>query len=466
MKHSKTRKLKPTRERATTIADDGSRNFLRPADVSGKWTRRRRIVAAVLILTYVSLPWIPINGYPAVFLDIFKGRFHLFGLTLATQDLWMFFFLITGLGFTLFFVTALFGRLWCGWACPHSVFMEHVYRRIERLLEGPAAQQKAMDAKPWSDPQKLMRRGSKHLLFVLISALIAHVFLSYFVSIPELYKWITNSPTEHWDAFLFMFFATGLIYFNFAWFREQLCLIVCPYGRLQSALVDDDTRKVGYDEIRGEPRGKPHLSGVGDCINCNRCVQVCPTGIDIRQGHQMECIECMNCIDACNQVMDKLGRAPDLINNASTNARNRKATKWFRPRIAVYLAFMLLGLSVMAYSVSTYEETTLSLVRMQGSPFYVTEDNIRNQYQLRILSKSTDTQEYSIQMESGNPKAEMVSDIQNVIIPPMEETTTPVVVQIPKDHWEAPFTIRFKVTRADQQTKTHIQEATFLGADQ
>ena len=186
----------------------------------------------MLIGIYISLPWIPINGNPAVFLDVAQRRFHLFGLTFAAQDLWLAFFFITGVGFSLFFITALFGRLWCGWACPHTVFLEHVYRRIERWIEGDSTKRKQLDSQPWT-ADKIRKRGLKHGLFAFVSLFIAHMFVAYFISIPQLYHWMQNSPTEHWGAFVFVFIASAIIYFNFAWFHEQLCLVICPYGRLQ-----------------------------------------------------------------------------------------------------------------------------------------------------------------------------------------------------------------------------------------
>ena len=325
----------PNREAVTTINRDGSHKILHPADVSGKFTHWRRLLALTLIGVYVSLPWIPINGNPAVFLDVLNRRFHLFGLTFAAQDLWLAFFFISGVGFSLFFVTALFGRLWCGWACPQTVFLEHVYRRIERWIEGDATHRRRLDQQAW-DFHKLSKRGLKQVIFAFISLIIAHLFLAYFISIPQLYVWMTSNPKEHWGTFVFVFVASGLIYFNFAWFREQLCLVICPYGRLQSALIDDDSIIIGYDEARGEPRGKATITGIGDCIDCTRCVQVCPTGIDIRQGLQIECIGCSNCIDACDAIMTKLNRPQGLIRYDSQNGLAGKKKRILRPRIILY----------------------------------------------------------------------------------------------------------------------------------
>jgi cytochrome c oxidase accessory protein FixG len=220
-----------------SINEDGSKKTLHPADVAGKFTRGRRIVALLILIVYVSLPWIQVNGFPAVFLDVLNRRFHFMGLTLAVQDLWVGFFLVTGLGFSLFYVTALFGRVWCGWTCPYTVFLEHVYRRIERWIDGdaaaPSARRRTLDA------AKITRRVIKHTIFIVISLLIAHIFLSYFVSIKGLYEMMHHSPKHHFMAFGVVLFLTAGLYGAFSWFREQFCVIMCPYGRLQSALSDD-----------------------------------------------------------------------------------------------------------------------------------------------------------------------------------------------------------------------------------
>src|ERR1035437_1388414 len=236
---------KPNLDSVTTINDDGSRYFLHPADVRGRWVTARRLVGLVLIAICVLLPWIPINGHPAVFLDVEQRMFHLFGLTLVPQDLWVMFFAITGLGFTLFVATSLLGRVWCGWACPYTVFLDHVYRRIERWIEGDAIARRALDREPWH-AVKIFKRVLKHLLFVIVAALIAHVFLSYFVSLRRLYGYMHEGPLQHATAFGIIAFLTLVLWFCFGYFREQFCIIMCPYGRLQGALIDDDTINVGY----------------------------------------------------------------------------------------------------------------------------------------------------------------------------------------------------------------------------
>ncbi len=454
-------RIAPSRDSVTTIRKDGSRVFLHPADTRGRWTVARRLTALLLIGVYVLLPWIPIGGYPAVFLDVLNRRFHLFGWTLAAQDIWLLFFGITGLAFSLFFVTALIGRVWCGWACPQTVFLEHVYRRIERWIDGDAAERKRLDAATWSS-WKIMKRLLKHTLFLGISLVIAHLFLSYFISIPQLWEWMRQSPSEHWKAFLFVVFFTFILYGNFAWFREQLCLIICPYGRLQSVLVDDDTINVAYDEKRGEPRGKlGHAAG--DCIDCFRCVQVCPTGIDIRQGLQMECIACTACIDACDEVMEKLHRPKGLIRYASLNALNRKPRRFFRPRVLLYSAFMLLGLTVAGIALSRVESVEVFLSRMRGMPYYATESGVRNQYMIRIVSKETKDIALRIVLKDANG-VNLAGGGDNFVVPVMGEIERPVVVISALDEYMGPAKI---VLELETEAGEFVRDipADFLGPD-
>jgi len=262
----------PNLDTVTSINTDGSRYMIHPADVRGRFTRWRRISALFLIGIYILLPWIPVNGHPAVFLDVVNRRFHLFGITLAAQDMWLLFFFVSGLAFLLFFITAFLGRVWCGWACPQTVFLEHVFRRVERWIEGDATARKRLDAAPMTG-DKLFKRVLKHGIFLVLACIIAHFFLAYFVSIPQLWDWMRHSPLEHWKAFVFVFAATGLLYLNFSWFREQLCIVICPYGRFQSALIDDDSLNVAYDYNRGNPPGPVKDEDAGDCIACRRCIQ-------------------------------------------------------------------------------------------------------------------------------------------------------------------------------------------------
>lgn len=455
---------RPSRETPTTIRNDGSRNFLHPADVKGFFTRWRKIFALLLIGIYVLLPWIPINGHPAVFLDVLHRRFHLFGLTFAAQDLWMAFFLITGMGFSLFFITSLFGRIWCGWACPHSVFLEQVFRPIERLIEGDSVARKKLDKKEW-DAEKIAKRATKYGIYFFIAAIIAHLFLAYFISIPELYQWMTSNPHEHWGAFVFMAVATGIIYLNFTWFREQLCLVICPYGRLQSALIDDDSLIIGYDENRGEPRGPAKKEGVGDCIDCVRCVQVCPTGIDIRQGLQMECIGCANCIDACDIIMAKLNRPKGLIRYDSQAGLVGKKRRFIRPRIFIYAVLMIAGATAFTFSAMQLRSANMNVVRMTGRPFFITDTVVRNQYMVRVINKTTESKTYVIETEAGDQIYTLEGTRDGITVPPMGEEVRPVIISISRDDYSGKFPFTISLLSPDGEQIIVTREVEFLGPD-
>jgi cytochrome c oxidase accessory protein FixG len=428
--------LAPNRDNVTTINEDGSRRFLHPAQVRGRFTNWRSLVGVVLIAIYAALPWIPINGNPAVFLDLEHRQFHYFGLTFVLQDLWVGFFLVSGLGFSLFFVTALLGRVWCGWACPQTVFLDVVHR-IEGWFEGDAPQQRRLDEQPWTF-EKMLRRGGKQLAFGLLSFLIAHIFLSYFVSLPRLYRMMTQAPGENWTSFVFVFLVTGALWFNFAWFREQFCIVLCPYGRLQSALIDNHSMVIGYDSNRGEPRGKKGTPGAGACVDCLRCVQVCPTGIDIRQGLQMECIGCAACIDACDLVMDKLQRPRGLIRYSSLNGLMGKATKIIRPRIILYTVLMAMGAVAMTLSLSTLRPATITVTRMPGVSYILTEAGVRNQYLVRVQNKRNQPQHFNLSVATSLPV--QVSEIEGgVDVPAHGEQLTPLIVVLPRAEFHGPF---------------------------
>jgi cytochrome c oxidase accessory protein FixG len=454
----------PTLETLSTIHSDGSRKFVHPADVHGRFTKLRKLVALALLLVYVALPWIPINGYPAVFLDVQERRFHFAGLTLATQDLWVGFFLITGLAFSLFYVTALFGRLWCGWTCPYTVFLEHVYRRIERLIDGDATARRRLEDAPWTTA-KIARRVLKHGVFLLVSAVIAHIFLSYFVSLKKLYEMMKGPPSEHLLAFGVVMFLTGALYFAFSWFREQFCIILCPYGRLQSALTDDHSVVIGYDKVRGEPRGKVG-STTGSCIDCRRCVQVCPTGIDIRNGMQLECIGCAACVDACDDIMIKLKRPTGLVRYDSHVGLHGGKTKIIRPRILFYTCLLLLGAGVFLFSASHISSMSASAVRMVGAPFYVADGVLRNQFLVRVINKHNSPSSYRLEIVGEMPPEMKVAGfVETLQLPPLGEEQKTLVLSLPESAFKKSFKLQVKVTddlHGDSVT-TRVME--FLGPD-
>lgn len=454
----------PTRDSVTTINDDGSRYFLYPADVHGWFTRWRRHTGLALIAIYVLLPWIPVNGYPAVFLDLAERRFHFFGYTLAAQDAWLLFFALTGVGFSLFFVTALLGRVWCGYACPQTVFLEHIYRRIERMVEGDAPARRQLAAAPMTG-RKLARRILKHGLYLLTTLVITHLFLAYFVSWPEVWHMMSSAPGQNWASFVFMAIATGILYFNFAWFREQLCIVICPYGRLQSALSDDNTVTIGYDAKRGEPRGKVGTPNAGACIDCNRCVQVCPTGIDIRHaGLQLECIGCAACIDACDEVMTKLKRPTGLIRYDSLAAFAGGKTRWVRPRTIIYFILLLIGITVASFAFSTVKPANMIVFRMSGAAYFVDREDVRNQFMLRIVNKRNEPVTYLVSLSGVPDEVKQSGFTAPVTVAPLAEQVSPLVLMVERKHYSGPFKFTVKVQDA-QKTFTLERQIEFLGPD-
>ncbi len=454
---------RPNRDSVTTIREDGSRPFMFPADTRGRFTLARRIVAYGLIAFYLSLPWIKINGYPAIFLDVAERRFHLFGLTFAAQDMWLLFFVITGLGFSLFFITSLLGRVWCGWACPQTVFLEHVFRRIEVWIEGDAVARRALDAAPLT-AGKIAKRVTKHAAYILTSAILTHLFLAYFVSLPEVWDMVRHAPSEHWSAFVFMMAYTGLTYFIFCWFREQVCIVICPYGRIQSALNDDNTVTIGYDALRGEPRGKVGTAGAGDCIACNKCVQVCPTGIDIRQGLQLECVACTACIDACDDVMTRLNKPRGLIRYDSQNGLLKKPTRWVRPRTLLYLFLLLVGASVASWAISTIKPANIGVTRMVGAPYIIDGEHIRNQFLVRLVNKRNTPTRFVLDLKNEPDHLRQSGFSGPIEVPALGEVTAPLILQQLRHEYQGPF--NFTVHIEDDKHSFQLErKVEFLGPE-
>ncbi len=420
-----------------SINPDGSRNVIHPADVRGRFQRWKHGLWYLLIGVYLVVPWVRIGGRPAFLIDIQARHFYLLGQTFNAQDFWYAFFLISGLGFTLFVVAALWGRMWCGYACPHTVFLEGVFRRLERLIEGPAAARAKLD-KAAMTGGKLVRRGTKMVVFFGIAALIAHSFLGYFMPTEVLLEAVTSSPTRHMTAFVFMVVTTLLLFVNFTWFREQLCIVICPYGRLQAALYDPDTVLVGYDGKRGEPRGPAHQQGAGDCVDCYRCVAVCPTGIDIRNGTQLECVGCANCIDACDEVMLKVGRPQGLVRYDSQRGFETGKRRFLRGRVFLYAFLLLLGMSVLTLALTARRPFEASLIRSPGRA-YSLEDNgerVHNVFDLQLINKRSGPRTFTVTAQ-GPEGAETIVSTVEVRLESLESLRIPVHVFVPRDAFQA-----------------------------
>jgi cytochrome c oxidase accessory protein FixG len=449
---------RPSLDSVTTINEDGSRRFIHATAVRGRFSRWRALLAVVLSAIYVAMPWIQINGNPMVFLDVAHRQFHYFGLTFVSQDIWIVFFVMSGIGFCLFFLTSLLGRVWCGWACPQTVFLD-IARRIERWCEGDATERRKLDASPWT-LNKTVRRVAKHVLYAIFSLLLAHVLLSYFVSLPRLYAMMCHSPGENFASFAFVFLIAGALWFDLAWFREQFCIVLCPYGRLQSALIDNDSLAVGYDTKRGEPRGRKGTTS-GDCVDCLRCVQVCPTGIDIRQGLQMECIGCTACIDACDAVMAKLDRKPGLIRYDSRNGFDGKRTRWLRPRTLLYTVLALFGAIALTFETSSLKSATVSLTRVTGIPYVVEGGVVRNQFIVRVLNKRNAPVTFKLEIADGPQNLHATGMEGGFTVAPLGEEIRTVVLTLPRADLKTELPLRFRILSGDG---TIIEKtATFLG---
>ncbi|MBX3220586.1 MAG: cytochrome c oxidase accessory protein CcoG [Labilithrix sp.] len=443
-----------------SLGTDGRRRRPYPADVRGRWVRARRVVYFALIALWAALPWISIGGHPAVYLDVDRRRFFLFGATFNAQDLWLLFFALTGLGFGLLFLTAVLGRAWCGWACPQTVFVEGVFRPLERLVNG--ARNTALERarrRPTSF-DAMWRRVVTHALYFVAATFAAHVFLAYFVSLPALYAMLGTNPSAHPEAFAWMLGTTALFYVSFGVFREQFCVVVCPYGRLQSILIDDDALVVGYDDERGEPRGKAKAAGRGDCVDCNRCVVVCPTGIDIRDGLQLDCIACTACIDACDDVMDRLGRPRGLVRYDSLRGLRGDKRRIVRPRLVVYSVLLLLGVAATMLAARGRSPFEANALRLPGPPYTREAGKLRNGFELHLVNKSSKTATFTI-APAPSPDLEVIVPMAVVEIEPLGSRRLPFFVTLDEARFagDRPVVVRVESNGVGKDVTTR-----FLGA--
>ncbi len=440
----------------------GGRNKLHPADVHGRFLRWRRIVYAVLILHYLALPFIKNGAHPAIHLDIEARRFYLAGQAFNAQDVWLIVFLLAAFAFGLVFVTSWAGRVWCGWACPQTVFLEGVYRPIERWIEGNSTQRQRLDESPWG-VRKLALRVIKQFIYVAVSLALAHWALAFFVPVPQLTQIVLHGPAGHATLFKWAMGLTALIWFNFAWFREQLCVIVCPYGRLQSVLLDKQSLIIGYDESRGEPRGKKLkvLQGdsprVGDCIDCGLCVRVCPTGIDIRQGPQMECIGCAQCIDACDDVMKHVERPRGLIRYDSLVGFEGGEKKVLRPRLMIYGSLSVAAAFAVFIDVATLRSPfEANLLRGHGTTYVLDGNSIRDQFELHVVNKHVGPADFEISIKAP-PEAIIVLPQPTLHLESLQDLRTPLFVSTDRANYHGSFDIEVTLSdRTSERSRTIV----------
>jgi cytochrome c oxidase accessory protein FixG len=405
--------LKPEGRVLSTMEEDGSRRWLKPKLSRGKFFQRRRIMAYLLILIFTLLPLIKVNGTPLILLDIVNREFTVGFVQFLPTDTVLLALFMVSVFLAIVFFTAVLGRVWCGWACPQTVYMEFVFRPIERLLDGTLSR--------GGTPKKKIqgwRLFVKYAIYFGVCFYLAHTFLAYFVGVDRLSEWIWRSaPWEHPLGFGVVALVTLAMMFDFCFFREQLCIIACPYGRFQSVLLDRSSWIVAYDKKRGEPRGKSKsASNQGDCVDCKLCVTTCPTGIDIRDGLQLECINCTQCIDACNTVMHKIGRAPNLI-RYSSQARDAGETRTkLRPRVILYPMILAVVVSTLIYNLATQASFEAVALRGRGNPYQVSEGGIvSNTFELHLTNRLQEKQAIEIvhvepefvQCKFGSPRLEL-----------------------------------------------------------
>jgi len=409
------RKLDVPDDRLSSLDEHGHHIEIEPASVSGRYRRARDWAYFVLIVVFLVLPWTRFGGEQTILLDIPARRFVFFGLSFWAHDIPLVFFVFGIMCIALSLVTAAFGRIWCGWACPQTVFIDRVYRKIEEWVEGNHHERAKLNRAPMSW-KKVRTWALKWFLFFFISTNIAHSFTAYFIGAERLLGMSLAAPWENWTPFLFVTILTAALLFDFGWFREQFCVIMCPYGRFQSVLMDDNSLGVLYDEKRGEPRKGTEEEGHehGDCVNCYRCVSVCPTGIDIRRGTQMECIACTACIDACDEIMLKVGRPEGLIRYASENSIGGGKTRDLRPRTVVYASLLVAFIVGLGVSVARRQMIDIQFIRAIETPYTqkVFDDGhveITNHYRIHLKNQYTDTLTVSLAIAAPNPGVTLIA---------------------------------------------------------
>lgn len=383
------------RDSIATVDKRGKRVWIYPKKPAGKWFNKRALLGYALLVILFAGPFIRIAGEPLLQIDVLERRFVIFGQIFWPQDIHLFVLaFITGIIFIALFTVA-FGRLFCGWVCPQTIFMELVYRRIEYWIEGDRKQQQALNKAPWS-AQKLVKKTAKHLLFFVVAFLIGNTFLAYIIGSDRLMDIITSPPMEHLGGFLAMLGFSFLFYGVFAFLREQVCTTMCPYGRLQGVLLDRQSLVVAYDHVRGEERGKfrkgedRESASKGDCIDCKACVHVCPTGIDIRNGTQLECVNCTACIDACNHMMESVDLPKGLIRFASEDEITEKKPWRFTTRMKAYSAVLTVLIGVIIALIVLRSDVEATVLRTPGMLFQEQEDGrISNLYNFKVVNKTS-----------------------------------------------------------------------------
>ncbi|MDP2724284.1 MAG: cytochrome c oxidase accessory protein CcoG [Bacteroidales bacterium] len=451
------------RDKLTTVDATGKRVWIYAKKIRGPHFTYRSIVAAFLLILFYSGPFIKIHGDPIMLFDILHRRFIIFGIAFWPQDFHLILLsVITTIVFIVLF-TVVFGRIFCGWVCPQTIFLEFVFRRIEYLIEGDAAAQRRRDNGPMN-MDKLWRKTLKHVVFYVISLITATTFLSYIIGFDRVKHFLLDDPIAHWGSFSGLFVFAGAFYFIFAFFREQVCTIACPYGRLQSVLVDKKTILVAYDFVRGEPRGPLKLQkteNLGDCIDCNSCVVVCPTGIDIRNGTQMECINCTACIDACDTIMTKVNKPKGLIRYDSEEGIKTGKHSIFNMRSIAYSVVLTLLLFFVASLFMFRGNFESTILRASGSMYqnYGT-DSLSNIYTFDMVNKTNRAIDVTFKVESMPGRIQYIGDHPPVEVGHIGKGTFLVILPIKALHSSQ---TTFKIGMYEEGNLIEMYKTSFVG---
>jgi cytochrome c oxidase accessory protein FixG len=442
-----------------------ARQKIYPREIAGRFQRLRVIAVWVLLGLYYVLPWVRWGGRQAVLFDLPARKFHIFALTLWPQDFYFLTWLLVIAALSLFFFTALAGRLFCGYACPQTVWTE-TFLWMERLVEGTRSQQMKLARAPWS-LEKLLRKGGKQLLWIAFALWTGFTFVGYFTPITELAGKIASFSTGPWETFWVLFYG-GATYVNAGFMREQVCKYMCPYARFQSAMFDRDTLIITYDERRGEPRGARKkgsdykAKGLGDCVDCTMCVQVCPTGIDIRQGLQYECIACAACIDACDEVMDKVGYPRGLIRYDTQHGLEGVRKRVIRPRTIVYATLLGLLVAGFAVTLSNRNVVGIDVIRDRNALFRERPDGrVENVYNVKVLNKDGEPHEFRISA-SGLDGLEVDYGGPTVWVAPGAVQSVPLRLRVPKGAVRGGTDVVLSLQAVDRPELTARGKARFI----
>lgn len=446
--HERLFEVAPPEELLYSLSADGSRKFMHPVVRKGHYWKIRRVIGYALIGLFFALPLIPVGEHPAVLLDLATRRFHVFGTTFHPTDN----LLLAAFGFgvvvTVFFVGSTFGRVWCGFGCPQTVYLEFLFRPIEALIEGGPTNQRHLNKAPWS-ARKIATKAAKWGVFLTVALAMATTFVAYFTGWRALGPGLLGDPLAWTGALFTIAFVTALIAFDFGWFRDQMCTIACPYGRLQNVLSDKDTLLVAYDTARGEPRTRARelAPGMGACIDCGACVSACPTGVDIRRGLQVECIGTAQCVDACDEVMRKLGRPTGLIKFTSEREQQGGVRRLWRPRNLAYLGLMTLAWGAFGTLVFTRADALVEIVRGGREPYrLLTTGEVANQQRLRITNQRDETQRFTVAVVSPAGVSLVLSE-SPIVVAQEQVVTTNAVTTVPRRLFaDGQATVRYRVT--------------------